>query len=63
MDKEQFVATILASAIGTLVMGLFANVPLHRHQEWVKCIIYIYSSIRVRLTWEQALAMVLYADL
>ena len=35
MDKGAvFVATILASAIGTLVMGLFANVPFAQAQEW-----------------------------
>jgi AGZA family xanthine/uracil permease-like MFS transporter len=24
-----FLATIIATAVGTLVMGLFANVPMH----------------------------------
>lgn len=55
-----FVATILASVIGTLVMGLFANVPYALAPGMGLNAFFTYTIvIKNGFTWQQALAMVL----
>lgn len=60
MDKGAvFVATILASAIGTLVMGLFANVPFAQAPGMGLNALFTFTVVLgLGFTWEQALAMV-----
>ena len=54
-----FLSTIIASIIGTLVMGLFANVPYaFKLQVRLKRILYFYCSFCTRFQMAEALAMV-----
>lgn len=54
-----FVATILASAVGTLVMGLFANVPYAQAPGLGLNAFFAFTVCGVMgFTWQQALAMV-----
>jgi AGZA family xanthine/uracil permease-like MFS transporter len=55
-----FVATILASAIGTLIMGLFANVPYALGPGMGLNAFFTYTIVILNgFTWQEALAMVL----
>lgn len=38
-----FLATIIASIIGTLIMGLFANVPYAQAPGWTQCFLHVYG--------------------
>lgn len=60
MDKGAvFVATILASAIGTLVMGLVANVPFAQAPGMGLNALFTFTVVLgLGFTWNQALAMV-----
>ncbi|ASW41997.1 NCS2 family permease [Clostridium isatidis] len=60
MDKGAvFVATILASAIGTLVMGLVANVPFAQAPGMGLNALFTFTVVLgLGFTWQQALAMV-----
>jgi AGZA family xanthine/uracil permease-like MFS transporter len=54
-----YVATILAAAIGTLVMGLFANVPYAQAPGMGLNAFFTYTvCFALKFTWQQALAMV-----
>lgn len=54
-----FLATIFASAIGTLVMGLFANVPYAQAPGMGLNAFFTYTVVfQLGFSWEQALAMV-----
>jgi adenine/guanine/hypoxanthine permease len=60
MDKGAvFVATILAAAVGTLIMGLFANVPFALAPGMGLNAFFTFTVvIALKFTWQQALAMV-----
>jgi AGZA family xanthine/uracil permease-like MFS transporter len=60
MDTQAvFLATIIASAIGTLVMALFANVPYAQAPGMGLNAFFTYTvCITLKFTWQQALAMV-----
>ena len=60
MDKQAvFLATIIASAIGTLVMGLFANVPYALAPGMGLNAFFTYTvCFSLGFKWQQALAMV-----
>lgn len=60
MDKEAvFVATVLAAVIGTLVMGLFANVPFAQAPGMGLNAFFTFTVVfGLGFTWQQALAMV-----
>lgn len=60
MDKNSvFVATIIAAAIGTLVMGLVANVPFAQAPGMGLNAFFTYTVVLgLGFTWQQALAMV-----
>lgn len=59
-----FLATILASAIGTLVMGLFANVPYALAPGMGLNSFFTYTVVLAfGFTWQEALAMVLVCGL
>ena len=54
-----FLATIIASVIGTLVMGLFANVPYAQAPGMGLNAFFVYTvCFGLGFTWQQALAMV-----
>ncbi len=54
-----FLATIIASVIGTLVMGLFANVPYAQAPGMGLNAFFTYTvCFALKFTWQQALAMV-----
>ena len=54
-----FLATIIASAVGTLVMGLFANVPYAQAPGMGLNAFFTYTvCFALHFTWQQALAMV-----
>jgi len=54
-----FLATIIAAAIGTLVMGLFANVPYAQAPGMGLNAFFTYTVVlTLGFTWQQALAMV-----
>lgn len=55
-----FLATIIASAVGTLVMGLFANVPYAQAPGMGLNAFFTYTvcGVALHFTWQQALAMV-----
>ena len=54
-----FLATIIASAIGTLVMGLFANVPYAQAPGMGLNAFFTYTvCFALGFSWQQALAMV-----
>jgi AGZA family xanthine/uracil permease-like MFS transporter len=54
-----FLATIIASVIGTLVMGLFANVPYAQAPGMGLNAFFVYTvCFALKFTWQQALAMV-----
>src|SRR5690554_2761073 len=54
-----FLATIIASVIGTLVMGLFANVPYAQAPGMGLNAFFTYTvCFGLGFTWQQALAMV-----
>lgn len=54
-----FLATIIASAVGTLVMGLFANVPYAQAPGMGLNAFFTYTvCFALGFTWQQALAMV-----
>ncbi len=54
-----FLATIIASAVGTLVMGLFANVPYALAPGMGLNAFFVYTvCFGLNFTWQQALAMV-----
>ena len=54
-----FLATIIASAVGTLVMGLFANVPYALAPGMGLNAFFTYTvCFALGFTWQQALAMV-----
>lgn len=54
-----FLATIIASAIGTLIMGLFANVPYAQAPGMGLNAFFTYTvCFGLNFSWEQALAMV-----
>src|SRR5699024_4967398 len=54
-----FLATILASIIGTLVMGLFANVPYAQAPGMGLNAFFVYTvCFALGFTWQQALSMV-----
>lgn len=54
-----FLATIIASAIGTLVMGLFANVPYAQAPGMGLNALFTFTVVdALGFTWQQALAMV-----
>ncbi len=55
-----FLATIIASIIGTLVMGLFANVPYAQAPGMGLNAFFVYTvCLGLGFTWQEALAMVL----
>ena len=60
MDQQAvFLATIIASTIGTLVMGLFANVPYALAPGMGLNAFFTYTvCFALHFTWQQALAMV-----
>lgn len=60
MDKGAvFVATILAAAVGTLIMGLFANVPFALAPGMGLNAFFTFTVvIALKMPWQQALAMV-----
>lgn len=60
MDQQAvFLATIIASAIGTLVMGLFANVPYALAPGMSLNAFFTYNvCFALHFKWQQALAMV-----
>ena len=60
MDKNAvFVATIIAAAIGTLVMGLVANVPFAQAPGMGLNAFFTFTVVLgLGFTWQQALAMV-----
>lgn len=60
MDKNAvFVATIIAAAIGTLVMGLVANVPFAQAPGMGLNVFFTFTVVLgLGFTWQQALAMV-----
>ena len=54
-----FLATIIAAIIGTLVMGLFANVPYAQAPGMGLNAFFVYTVVfMLGFTWEEALAMV-----
>ena len=54
-----FLATIIASIIGTLVMGLFANVPYAQAPGMGLNAFFVYTvCFALGFTWQQALSMV-----
>ncbi|MGI6539099.1 MAG: NCS2 family permease [Caldicoprobacterales bacterium] len=54
-----FLATIIASIIGTLVMGLFANVPYAQAPGMGLNAFFVFTVvITLKFTWQEALAMV-----
>ena len=61
MDKGSvFVATIVAAVIGTLIMGLFANVPFAQAPGMGMNAFFTFTVVMVMgYTWQQALAFVL----
>ena len=60
MDKNAvFVATIIAAAIGTLIMGLVANVPFAQAPGMGLNAFFTFTVVLgLGFTWQQALAMV-----
>ena len=60
MDKNAvFVATIIASVIGTLIMGLVANVPFAQAPGMGLNAFFTFTVVfGLGFTWQQALAMV-----
>jgi len=64
MDKGAvFVATILAAIIGTLIMGLVANVPYAQAPGMGLNAFFAYTVVLGQgFTWQQALALVFFAD-
>lgn len=58
-SQAVFLATIIASAIGTLVMGLFANVPYAQAPGMGLNAFFTYTVVfALGFSWEQALALV-----
>ncbi|MEA5004512.1 MAG: NCS2 family permease, partial [Christensenella sp.] len=58
-SQAVFLATIIAAAIGTLVMGLFANVPYAQAPGMGLNAFFTYTvCFALGFTWQQALAMV-----
>ena len=58
-SQAVFLATIIAAAIGTLVMGLFANVPYAQAPGMGLNAFFTYTVVfALGFTWEQALALV-----
>ncbi|MEL7649025.1 MAG: NCS2 family permease [Sedimentibacter sp.] len=58
-SQAVFLATIIASVIGTLVMGLFANVPYAQAPGMGLNAFFTYTVVfALGFTWEQALALV-----
>lgn len=58
-QQAVFLATIIASTIGTLVMGLFANVPYAQAPGMGLNAFFTYTvCFALHFTWQQALAMV-----
>lgn len=56
-----FLATIIASIIGTLIMGLFANVPYAQAPGMGLNAFFTFTVVfGMGYTWQQALAMVLF---
>lgn len=54
-----FIATIISSVVGTLVMGLFANVPYAQAPGMGLNAFFVYTvCFGLHFTWQQALAMV-----
>ena len=54
-----FLATIIASIVGTLVMGLFANVPYAQAPGMGLNAFFVYTvCFQLGFTWQQALSMV-----
>ena len=54
-----FLATIIAAAIGTLIMGLFANVPYALAPGMGLNAFFVYTvCFTLKFTWQQALSMV-----
>ena len=54
-----FLATIIASIIGTLIMGLFANVPYAQAPGMGLNAFFVYTvCFKLGFTWQQALSMV-----
>ena len=54
-----FLATIIAAVIGTLVMGLFANVPYAQAPGMGLNAFFVYTvCLGLGFTWQQALSMV-----
>ncbi|MDR1822130.1 MAG: NCS2 family permease, partial [Oscillospiraceae bacterium] len=54
-----FLATIISAIIGTLVMGLFANVPYAQAPGMGLNAFFVYTVVlALRFTWQQALSMV-----
>lgn len=54
-----FIATIISSVIGTLVMGLFANVPYAQAPGMGLNAFFVYTvCFGLKFTWQQALSMV-----
>ncbi|HCA28791.1 MAG TPA: guanine permease [Ruminococcaceae bacterium] len=54
-----FLATIIAAVIGTLVMGLFANVPYAQAPGMGLNAFFVFTVVfQLKFTWQQALAMV-----
>ncbi|MBP7279563.1 MAG: NCS2 family permease, partial [Sedimentibacter sp.] len=58
-SQAVFLATIIASAIGTLIMGLFANVPYAQAPGMGLNAFFTYTVVfALGFSWEQALALV-----
>ncbi|HAQ39509.1 MAG TPA: guanine permease [Clostridiales bacterium] len=58
-SQAVFLATIIAAAIGTLIMGLFANVPYAQAPGMGLNAFFTYTVVfALGFTWEQALALV-----
>ncbi|PKK40512.1 Xanthine/uracil/thiamine/ascorbate permease family protein [Clostridiaceae bacterium JG1575] len=60
MDENAvFIATILAAVVGTLIMGLYANVPFAQASGMGLNAFFTYTVVKgLGFTWQQALAMV-----
>ena len=55
-----FLATIIASVIGTLIMGLFANVPYAQAPGMGLNAFFVYTvCFGLKFTWQQALSLML----
>ena len=61
MPFQAVLATIIASIIGTLIMGLFANVPYAQAPGMGLNAFFTFTVVfGMGYTWQQALAMVLF---